>query len=85
MLGDDLGFERAGRVTGDFDGQLAKVALECLFAASVAGVTGLVGHQFILAVAQVVRQLSLLCAFYQRFGERHTVKNTALLLRSLTG
>jgi hypothetical protein len=69
VLGDDLGLERASAVARDFDGQFTEVTLESFLAASVAGVAGLVGHQFILAMTQVVSQFGLQCAFNQGFGK----------------
>jgi hypothetical protein len=69
VLGDDLRLERASAVAGDFNGQFTKVAFEGFLAASVAGVAGLVGHQFILAMTQVVSHFGLQRAFNQGFGE----------------
>jgi hypothetical protein len=69
VLGDDLRLECASAVAGDFNGQFTEVTLESFLAAPVAGVTGLVGHQFILAMTQVVSQLGLQRAFNQGFGE----------------
>ena len=68
-LGDNLGFERAGAVAGDFNGQFTEVTLEGFLAASVAGVASLVGHHLVLAVAEVIGHFGLQGQFNQGLGE----------------
>lgn len=69
VLGDDLRLECSSSVAGNFNGQFTEVTLEGFLAAPVAGVTGLGGHQFILAMTQMVSQLGLQCAFNKGFGK----------------
>jgi hypothetical protein len=57
-------------VTGDVDGQLAKVAFEGLFAFAFAGVACGIGHAGVLGVAQVLGHLGLQSTLDQSLGQR---------------
>ncbi len=68
MFGDELGLEAAVAVTRHFDGQLVKIALECLLALAVAGVAPGVGRGFVALEAQVLSQLGIQGALDKQFG-----------------
>ena len=69
MFGDELWLEAAIAISGNLDGQGAKIALEGLGAAAVTRIAVRVGNRFMLAVAQVLCQFGLQGSFNNGFGE----------------
>ena len=69
VLGDELGLERARAVAWDFNGQGAKVAFECFFAAPISGVASFIGDHLVLVMTQVVGHLGLKCPLDQGLGQ----------------
>jgi hypothetical protein len=67
VLGHDLRLKAGVAVTGDVYGQLAKVALEGLFAFAVASVASGVGHAGVLGVAQVLGHFGFQSALEEAF------------------
>ena len=69
VLGHDLRLKAGVPITGDINGQLAKVAFEGLFAFAVAGVASGVGHAGVFGVAQVLGHLGLQGPLDQALGQ----------------
>jgi len=58
VLGNDLRLKAAISISGDVDGQLAKLAFEGFLALVDAGVTAGIGDWLVLVVPQLFRDLS---------------------------
>jgi hypothetical protein len=69
VLGHDLRLKAGVAITGDINGQLAKVAFEGLFAFAVAGIASGVGHAGIFGVTQVLGHLGFQSALHKALGK----------------
>ena len=80
VFSDELRLEAAGAVSGNLNGQDAKIALERLGADAVTGVAALVDNGFVLVVTQMSSHLGLQRPFDNGFGE--LFKNSVLPIKS---
>ena len=69
VLGHDLRLKAAIAISGDVDGQLAKLALERFLALAVSGVSPGVGNWLVLAVPKVLSHLGFKGTLDQSFGQ----------------
>jgi hypothetical protein len=69
VLGHDLRLKAGMSVTGDINGQLAKVAFEGLFAFAVTGIASGISHAGILGVPQVLGHLRFQSALDEALGQ----------------